>query len=105
MPSRHANSAQRWLARAHAVEPVLGTHANTNSTREKRVAEPWLPARRDKRPGGQRLTPDGPHNGGRSPRPERPPTIPPARSPPQGMHPKGTLLDPDARTPAPIARG
>ena len=45
---------------------VLGPHARTDRTRDIRVAEPWLPAPEDGRPGeGQRLTPDAPHNGGR----------------------------------------
>ena len=37
-------------------------------TRDTRVAEPWLHAPEDERPGeGQRLTPGAPHNGGRHP--------------------------------------
>ena len=65
-PSRHPHSAQRRLARAHAVGPVLSPHTHTNRARETRVAEPWPPAPRDGRPGeGQRLTPDAPHNDGR----------------------------------------
>ena len=76
-PFRHPHSEQRRPARAHAVEPVLGPHARTDRTRDTRVAEPWLPAPEDGRPGeGQRLTPDAPHNGGRPPPPgmaSRPP--------------------------------
>ena len=69
-PFRHPHSEQRRPARAHAVEPPLGPHARTNRTRDTRVAEPWLPAPEDGRPGeGQRLTPDAPHNGGRHPPP------------------------------------
>ena len=50
--------------------PVLGPHARTDRTRNTRVAEPWLPAPEDGRPGGgQGLTPDAPHNGGRPPPP------------------------------------
>ena len=46
--------------------PVLGPHARIDRTRDTRVAEPWLPAPEDGRPGeGQRLTPGAPHNGGR----------------------------------------
>ena len=89
-PSRHPHSAQRPLARAHAVGPVLGPHAHDNGTRETRAAEPWLPAPGDGRPGGgQRLTPDAPHNNG--------------RPPPQGCRPQG----PQCRvpTPAPTAPG
>ena len=37
--------------------------------------------------------------------PGRPPTTPAARSPPQGMKAKGTVLGPHARTPAPTASG
>ena len=65
-PFCHPHSEQRRPARAHAVGPVLGPHARANRTRDTRVAEPWLPAPEDGRPGeGQRLTPDAPHNGGR----------------------------------------
>ena len=86
--------------------PVLGPHNHSDEARDTRVAEPWLPAPKDGRPGeGQRLTPDTPHNGGRPPPPKRPPTTPAARSPPQGMQAKGTVLGPHIRTPAPTARG
>ena len=49
-----------------------GTGARSPSPRrphpEHRVAEPWLPAPEDGRPGeGQRLTPGAPHNCGRHP--------------------------------------
>ena len=48
--------------------PMVGPHARTDRTWDTRVAEPWLPAPEDGRPGeGQRLTPDAPHNGGRPP--------------------------------------
>ena len=67
-PFRHPHSDQRRPTRAHAVGPVLGPHARTDRIRDTRVAEPWLPAPEDRRPGeGQRLTPDAPHNGGRQP--------------------------------------
>ena len=67
-PFRHPHSEQRRPARAHAVGPVLGPYARFNRTRDTRVAEPWLPAPEDGRPGeGQRLTPGAPHNGGRHP--------------------------------------
>ena len=79
-PYRHPHSAQRQPARARAVGPVLGPHARTDRTRDTRVAEPWLPAPEDGRPGeGQRLTPDAPHNGGRP--------APPGTAP---HHPRGT---------------
>ena len=81
-PFRHPHSEQRRPARAHASGPVLGPHARTDRTRDTRVAEPWLPAPEDGRPGeGQRLTPDAPHNGGRPPPRGRPPATPAARSP------------------------
>ena len=74
-PFRHPHSEQRRPARAHAVGPVLGPHARTDHTRDTRVAEPWLPAPEDRRPGeGQRLTPGAPHNGGRPPPPGTAPT-------------------------------
>ena len=72
-PFRHTHSEQRRPARAHAVGPVLGPHARIHRTRDTRVAEPWLPAPEDGRPGeGQRLTPGAPHNGGRHPPPGTP---------------------------------
>ena len=62
-PFRHPHSEQRRPARAHAGGPVLGSHARIDRTRDTRVAEPWLPAPEDGRPGeGQRLTPGAPHN-------------------------------------------
>ena len=86
--------------------PVLGPHAHTKRARETRVAEPWLPTQREGRSGeGQGLTPDAPHNGGTPPPLGQPPTTPAARSPAQGMQAKGTVLGPNARTPAPKARG
>ena len=78
-PFRHPHSEQRRPARAHAVGPVLGPHARADRTRDTRVAEPWLPAPEDGRPGdGQRLTPDAPHNGGRHPPRGRPSATPTA---------------------------
>ena len=107
-PSRHPHRAQRRLAEAHAVEPVLGLHTHTNRAQETRVAEPWPPAPRDGRPGeGQRLTPDTPHIAGRPPPPgtgSHHPT-PATRRPSQGMQAKGTVQCPHARTPASTARG
>ena len=79
-PFRHPHSEQRRPAEAHAVGPVLGSHARTDRPRVTRVAEPLLPAPEDGRPGeGQRLTPDAPQNGGRPPPRGWPPTVPPAR--------------------------
>ena len=67
-PFRHPHSEQRGPARAHAVGPVLGPHVRIDRTRDTRVAEPWLPAPEDGRPGeGQRLTRDAPHNTGKRP--------------------------------------
>ena len=67
-PFRHPHSEQRRPARAHAVGPVLGPHARIDRTQDTRVAEPWLPAPEDGRPGeGQRLTPGAPQNVGRHP--------------------------------------
>ena len=106
-PFCHPHSEQRRPARAHAVGPLLGPHARTDRTWDTRVAEPWLPAPEDGRPGeGQRLTPDAPHNGGRPPPPgTAAPHHPRSTQPPQGMQAKGTVLGPHTHTPAPTARG
>ena len=105
-PVGHPHSAQRPLARAHAVGLVLGRHAHTNRTRDTPVAEPRLPALADARSGeGQRLTPDAPHNGGRPSPPGIAPHHPSGTQPLQGMQAKGTVLGPHTRTPAPMARG
>ena len=95
-PSRHPHSKQRRPARAHAVAPVLGPNARTDRTRDTRVAEPRLPAPEDGRPGGgQRLTPDAPHNGGRPAPPRgRHPTTPAASSPNGACRPRGQCLGP-----------
>ena len=104
-PFRHPHSEQH-PARAHAVGPVLGSHARTDRIRDTRVAEPQLPAPEDGRPGeGQRLTPDAPHNGGRPAPPGTAPHHPRGTQPPQGMQAKGTVLGPHSHTPAPTARG
>ena len=85
---------------------VQGPHSRTDRTRDTRVAEPWLPAPEDRRPGeGQRLTPDAPHNGGRPSPPGTAPQHPRGTQPPQGMQAKGTVLGPHTHTPAPTARG
>ena len=85
-PFRHPHSEQRRPARAHAVGPVLGPHARIDRTRDTWVAEPWLPAPEDGRPGeGQRLTPGAPHNGGR--------------------HPPGDDLPPPPQRPTPARKG
>ena len=87
--------------------PVLGPHARTDRTRDTRVAEPWLPAPEDRRPGeGQRLKPDAPHNGGRPPPPGTAAHHQPrSTQPPQGMQAKGNVLGPQTHTPAPTERG
>ena len=79
-----------------------GPHGRTQDTR---VAEPWLPAPEDGRPGeGQRLTADAPHNGGRPPPPGTAPHHPRGTQPPRGMQAKGTVLGPHTHTPACTAR-
>ena len=85
-PFRHPHSEQHRPARVHAVGPVLGPHARIDRTRDTRVAEPWLHAPEDERPGeGQRLTPGAPHNGGRHPPRGRPSAAPTASNAgPQG---------------------
>ena len=106
MPLRHPHSEQRRPARAHAVGLVLGPHAHTDRSRDTRVAEPWLPAPEDGRPGGgQCLTRDAPHNGGRPAPPGTAPHHSRGTQPPQGMQAKGTVLGPHTHTPSPTARG
>ena len=102
-PFRHPHSEPRRPARAHAVGLVLGRHARTDQTQNTRVAEPWLPAPEDGRPGeGQRLTPDAPHNGGRpSPPGDSPPTTPAARSPHRACRPRGQCWAPTPTHPRP----
>ena len=86
--------------------PVPGPHARTYRTRDRRVAEPRLPAPEDGRPGeGQRPTPDAPRNGGRLSPPGTAPDHPRGTQPPQGMQARGTVLGPPTHTPAPAARG
>ena len=105
-PYRHPHGAQRGPARARAVGPVQGPHARIDRIRDTRVAEPWLPAPEDGRPGeGQRLTPDAPQNGARPPPPGTALHQPRSTQPPQGMQAKGTVLGPHTHTPAPTARG
>ena len=101
-PFRQPHSEQHRPARGHAVGPLLGPHARTHRTQDTRVAEPWLPAPEDGRPGeGQRLTADPPHNGGRpSPR-GRPPTTPAARSPHRACRPRGKCWAPTPTHPRP----
>ena len=104
-PFRRPHSEQRQPARAHAVGPVLGPHAGTDRTWDTRVAEPWLPAPQDGRPGdGQRLTPGAPRNSGRPPPPGTAPHHPRSTQPPQGMQARGLVLGPRTHTPAPTAR-
>ena len=105
-PFCHPRSAQRRLARAHAVGLVLGPHTYTNRTRETRVAEPRLPAPEDRRPEeGQRLTPHAPHNGRRPPPPGTAARHPRGTQPPHSMQAKGKVLGPHTPTPAPTAPG
>ena len=84
-PLRHPHSQQRQPARAHAVEPALVAHAHTDRTQNTRVAVPRLPAPEDRRSGGgQRLTPDVPHNSGRPPYPGDGPPPAPRHAAPTG---------------------
>ena len=96
------HSEQHRPARAHAVGPVLSSHARTDRTRDTGVVEPWLPAPEDGRPGeGQRLTPDTSHNGGRQPPRGRPSaTLTASNAGPQGRTLWGRCWVP---TPAPTA--
>ena len=94
-PFRHPHCEQRLPARAHTVGPVLGPHDRTDRTRNTRVAESRLPAREDRRPGGgQRLTPDAPHNGGRPPPPGDGPPPPPRHAAPTGHAGQGDSVGP-----------
>ena len=75
--------------------PVLGPHTRTDRTRNTRVAQPWLLAPEDGRPGeGQRLTPDAPHNGGRPPPPGTAPPPPPRHAAPTGHASQGNGVEP-----------
>ena len=99
--ARNAGSQERTLWGGCWVP-----HAHTTRARDTRVMGPLLPAPRDGRPGeGQRQTPDTHPNGGRPSPPGGPPTTAAARSAPQGMQAKGTVLDPHTRTPVPTASG
>ena len=105
-PFGHSHSEQRQPAGAHAVGPVLGSHARTGRIRDTRVVERWPPAPEGGRLGeGQCLTPDAPHNSGRPLSPGTAPHHPHGTQPPQGMQAKGTVLGPHTHTPAPTARG
>ena len=97
---RHPRSEQRRPARAHAVGPVLGPQARTDRIWDTRVAEPWPPAPEDGRPGGgQRLTPDAPHSGGRPPSPGTPFCHPHSEQRrPARAHAVEPVLGPHART-------
>ena len=77
---------------------------NQAYTRDTRVAEPWLHAPEDERPGkGQRLTPGAPHNGGRHPPRGRPSATPTASNGgPQGRTLRGRCW---VHTPASTAPG
>ena len=80
--------------------PVLGPHTRTDSTRDTRVAEPWLPALEDGQSGeGQCLTSDAPHHGERRPPPGtlfRHPHSEQRR--PARAHAVGPVLGPHTRT-------
>ena len=94
-PFRHPHSEQRRPARAHAVGPVLGPHTRTDRTRDTWVAEPWLPAPEDGRPGeGEHLTPGAPHNDGRPPPPRDSPPPPPRHTAPTGHAGQGDSVGP-----------
>ena len=94
-PLPHPHSEQRRPARARTVGPVLGPHARTNRARDTRVAEPWLPAPEDGRPGqGQRLTLDAPHNVGRPSPPGTAPPPPPRHAAPTGHASQGDSVGP-----------
>ena len=94
-PFRPPHREQRRPARAHAVGPVLGPDACIHRTRDTRVAEFWLTAPEDGRPGeGQRLTPDAPHNGGRPPPPGTAPPPAPRHAAPTAHAGQGDSVGP-----------
>ena len=94
-PFRYPHGEQRRSARARAVAPVLGPHARTDRSRDTRVAEPWLPAPEEGRPGeGQLLTADAPHNGGRPPPPGTAPSPPRRHAAPAGHASQGDSVGP-----------
>ena len=82
-PPQRATPARKG---ARAMGPVPSPHARTDSSRDTRDAEPWLPAPEDGRSGeGQRLTLGAPHNGGKHPPRGRPSATPTASNAgPQG---------------------
>ena len=105
-PSRHLHNAQRGLAGARAVGRVLGPPYPHHPCPGHTGNGSWLPAPGNRQPReGQRLTPEASRNDGRPLPRGGPPTTPAARSPPQGMQAKMTVLGPHARTPALRARG
>ena len=106
-PSRHPHSAQRRLARAHAVGPVLGPHAHTTRAWETRATGPGCPPQG--RAAGRGRAPETRRPSQRwevlPPPPGRRPAPSASRDPPQGTHAKGAVPGPHARTPAPTVRG
>ena len=74
---------------------LLGPNTRTDRTRNTRVAEPWLPAPEDGRPGeGQRPTLVAPHNGGRPPPPGTACPPPPRHAAPTGHASQGDSVGP-----------
>ena len=72
-----------------------GAGVGSPRTRDTRVAEPWLPAPEDGRPGeGQCLSPDAPHSGGRPPPPGDGPPPPPRHAAPTGHAGQGDSVGP-----------
>ena len=102
-PFRQPHSEQRQPTR-RTLWGRCWSHARTDRTRDTRVAEPWLHAPEDERPGkGQRLTPGAPHNGGRHPPRGRPSATPTASNGgPQGRTLRGRCW---VHTPASTAPG
>ena len=100
-PSRHPRSAQQRLgASAGSPRPHQPHPGNTGCGA--------LAARPKERAAGGETAHDSRHPSGRwkaTPPRGRPPTTPAACSLPQGIQTKGTGLGPQARAPAPTARG
>ena len=99
-PPRHA-APTGHAGQGDSVGPPH-PHTRAHSTW---VADPDSPPSGRAVVGGERLTSDTPHNGGRPPPRGTTPHHPRGTQPPQGMQAKGTVLGPHTHTPAPTARG
>ena len=111
-PPRERTPATPTARNAGSQERTLwggcwAPHAHTTRAQETRATGPGYPPQgtgsRDRDSAGHQ-TP-APHNGERSSPRGRPPSIPMARSPPQGMQAKGTVPGPTPARPRPPHMG